>query len=103
MKAIIRFGLPPIGNYYNLPIFDSNPTAIFGLGWEHFYYQEGVKVENRYILTFRQSNVEGIFEQIKEWYNTQCPKLLDYQIHKINELYFHMLDNPTIVEGEVEL
>lgn len=102
MEAIIRFDLPPVGQYYTLPVFESYPKKIPGLCWE-WWLREKYNVEKQYILIFKESNVSGIFNQMNEWEHVQNPELTEDQIYKINKLYFYMLDHPELKEASIDL
>lgn len=104
MKAIIKKGLPEEAQcYYELPIFDAQPIMNMRLWMENFLCNEFKTNDIEYWLYFEYNTIpQGILYQAQfDMY--QWVELTEYQIHKINELYFHMLNHPEIKEMSINL
>lgn len=97
MKAIINKNIEPGRYYYELPVFESNPTSkisfISGLKSDRFILH--IDVEDDF-----KSLYIGPYEGQRDFYMNLFSALVtlnDEQIHSINSLYFKMLD-----EGNLE-
>lgn len=99
MKAIINKDIKSGRYYYELPIFESNPTP-------KITFMKGLK-SDRFILHI---NVEddfkslyiGTYEEQREFYMnlfSTFVTLTNEQIRRINSLYFKMLDEGNLEYG----
>lgn len=101
MKAII-LKERPIGTYFELPIFESNPKHC--INWPDITIDgltKKVKSSKKYeySLIFESSG-NGILDELR-MYGPQ--DLTDNEIHLINNGYFYMLDHPDLQEITVFL
>lgn len=101
MKAII-LKERPIGIYYELPIFESNPR--YYINWPDITLEGLPKKTNsskkcEYSLIF-EPNGNGIWDQLRTY---GLLDLTDQDIYLINKNYFYLLDHPDIKECEINL
>ena len=101
MKAII-LKERPIGAYYELPIFESNPR--YCINWPDITIGGLPKKVNNskkyeYSLIF-EPNGNGIWDQLWTYGSID---LNDNEIHLINKSYFYMLDHPELQKITIPL
>lgn len=101
MKAII-LRERPIGRYYELPIFESNPKHYINLPditWSGLLKKANISEKYEYGLIF-ESNGNDIYDKLRIFLSLD---LTDSEISSINAAYFYMLDHPNIKEYEINL
>ena len=101
MKAVI-LRERPIGIYYELPIFESNPR--YCINWPDITLGGLPKKTNsskkcEYSLIF-ESTRDDILDELRTFGPLD---LTDREMYLINENYFYLLDHPDIKECEINL
>ena len=101
MKAIILRKCP-IGIYYELPIFESNPK--YCINWpditiDGFQKKTNSSKKYEYYLILVPNDNDTQYQIRSYW----TPNFTDEEMRLINEGYFYLLDHPNIKEYEINL